>query len=166
MCCAQTAAPEGAKKIVGENECGLNAIYKTYWSNTSRHAAYTPHNDEHRLFSAEALQDKRKQWLRMHDQQTGAKMYEKSSLGTSESLPGRPWNPPKSNPGPSWAAFGSQEAPKSAHETPKQRPRGAQERPRGAQERPRAAQEMPGSTPNPYKIEPGGTQDEILARSS
>ena len=37
MCCAQTAAPEGAKKIVRENECGLNAAYKALWFNTSRH---------------------------------------------------------------------------------------------------------------------------------
>ena len=37
MCCAQTAAPEGAKKIVGENECGFNAVYKAHWSNTPGH---------------------------------------------------------------------------------------------------------------------------------
>ena len=61
---------------------------------------------------------------------------------------------------------GTQETPKTAQGTPKRHPRGAQERPRGAQERPRAAQEVPGSTPNPNKIEPEGTQDEILVRSS
>ena len=53
------------------------------------------------------------------------KTHEKYSLGTSETLPGRSQKPPKSSPGPSWTAFGSQEAPKSVQEMPKKRPRGA-----------------------------------------
>ena len=71
----------------------------------------------------------------------------------------------KWSPSSFWAAFGSQEAPKSTKDAPKRRPRGAQERPRAAQERPRAAQETPGRRPNPSQIDPGALQDLILGRS-
>ena len=51
------------------------------------------------------------------------KNFEKYSLGTSQPFPGHSQNPLKSSPGPSWAACGSQETPKSAQERPKSRPR-------------------------------------------
>ena len=93
------------------------------------------------------------------------KTSKKTACGASETLPRRSWNLPKSSPGPSWAACGSQESPKSAQETPKKSSRGTQERPKGIQERPRAAQEAFGRCPNPSKIGFGTLQDRIFERS-
>ena len=87
------------------------------------------------------------------------------SLGTSQAFPGRSQNPLKSGPNgpnPFWAAFGLQEAPKSPQVTPKKRARHAPERPRVAQEPSARCLRCP----NLCKIEPRGTQNEILARSS
>ena len=68
-------------------------------------------------------------------------------MESSREGPGRSKIDEKLNPSLSWAAYGSQETPKSAQETPKRHQRGTQERPKAAQERPRAAQQSPKRCP-------------------
>ena len=79
----------------------------------------------------------------------------------------------KSQLRPSWAAFGSQEAAKSAHAAPKTRPRAAQERPRGAQgstkapiSRPRELQERPRHFQERGRRAPRGVFSTIFVRRS
>ena len=93
------------------------------------------------------------------------KNFEKYSLGSSQPFPGHSQSPPKSSPVPSWAACGSQGAPKSAQERPKSRPRRTQEAPKRPPRAPKSRPGGAGEVPNRYKIEPRGTPDEILARA-
>ena len=122
MCCAQTAAPEGAKKIVGENECGLNALYKAHWSNTSKHGE--------RRRPKRAANCPRSLPKPSPDPPKPPKI---EAGGVHESQ-----DAPKSCP----------QAPKRRPRSAPEAPRSAQEAPKTTQEAPKSDQEAPQTLPN------------------